>query len=39
MNKPAKSLLPEGAKARQVYLSLRDQIADGRLEDGENPAS
>ncbi|CTQ62913.1 GntR family transcriptional regulator [Roseibium album] len=36
MNKPAKSLLPEGTKARQVYLSLRDQIADGRLEDGEN---
>lgn len=36
MNKPAKSLLPEGAKARQVYLSLRDQIADGRLEDGKN---
>ncbi|WP_299878452.1 GntR family transcriptional regulator [uncultured Sulfitobacter sp.] len=27
--------LPEGAKARRVYLSLRDQIADGRLCDGE----
>lgn len=36
MNKPAKSLLPDGAKARQVYLSLRDQIADGRLADGVN---
>ncbi|WP_298975745.1 GntR family transcriptional regulator [uncultured Roseobacter sp.] len=28
--------LPEGAKARRVYLSLRDQISDGRLCDGEN---
>lgn len=28
--------LPEGAKARRVYLSLRDQISDGRLSDGEN---
>lgn len=27
--------LPEGAKARRVYLSLRDQIYDGRLCDGE----
>ncbi len=36
MNKPEKSLLPDGAKARQVYLSLRDQIADGRLEDGDS---
>lgn len=27
--------LPEGAKARRVYLSLRDQISDGRLCDGE----
>jgi len=35
VNKPTKSLLPEGAKARQVYLSLRDQIADGRLSDGD----
>ncbi|MEO9525897.1 GntR family transcriptional regulator [Roseibium sp.] len=34
MNKPAKSRLPDGAKARRVYLSLRDQIADGRLADG-----
>ena len=35
MNKAVKPLLPEGAKARRVYLSLRDQIADGRLVDGE----
>jgi len=28
--------LPEGVKARQVYLSLCDQIADGRLSDGDN---
>lgn len=27
--------LPEGAKARRVYLSLRDQITEGRLSDGE----
>jgi GntR family transcriptional regulator len=27
--------LPDGAKARRVYLSLRDQISDGRLSDGE----
>ena len=27
--------LPEGAKARRVFLSLRDQIFDGRLCDGE----
>lgn len=27
--------LPEGAKARRVYLSLRDQISEGRLADGE----
>ncbi len=27
--------LPDGAKARRVYLSLRDQIADGRLCDGD----
>ncbi|MEP3048624.1 MAG: GntR family transcriptional regulator [Roseibium sp.] len=36
MNNPAKSQLPDGAKARRVYLSLRDQIADGRLADGVN---
>ena len=28
--------LPEGVKARRVYLSLRDQISDGRLSDGES---
>ncbi len=28
--------LPEGAKARQVFLSLSDQISTGRLCDGEN---
>ena len=27
--------LPEGAKARRVYLSLHDQISDGRIGDGE----
>ena len=27
--------LPEGTKARRVYLSLRDQISEGRLRDGE----
>lgn len=27
--------LPEGVKARRVYLSLHDQISDGRLCDGE----
>lgn len=32
-SKPS-SLLPDGAKARRVYLSLRDGIADGRLADG-----
>ena len=26
--------LPEGAKARRVYLSLRDQITEGRLNRG-----
>ncbi|WP_370401359.1 GntR family transcriptional regulator [Sulfitobacter sp. JB4-11] len=39
MNKPAKSLLPKGAKAQQVYLSLHDQIKDGRLRDGNNLSS
>jgi len=29
------TILPEGAKARRVYLSLHDQITDGRLCDGE----
>ena len=28
--------LPEGTKARSVYLSLRDQITDGSLSDGES---
>ncbi|MEM7521378.1 MAG: GntR family transcriptional regulator, partial [Pseudomonadota bacterium] len=27
--------LPEGTKARRVYLSLHDQISDGRICDGE----
>lgn len=27
--------LPEGAKARRVYLSLHDQISEGRLADGQ----
>ena len=36
MGKNGIALLPEGAKARRVYLSLRDQIADGRLGDGDN---
>ena len=30
----ANPLLPEGAKARRVYLSLRDDIAGGTLTDG-----
>lgn len=28
--------LPEGAKARRVYLSLHDQISEGRLADGQS---
>lgn len=36
MGKMQNAQLPEGAKARRVYLSLRDQISDGRLSDGEN---
>lgn len=35
MEAAGSAILPEGAKARRVYLSLRDQIADGRLCDGE----
>lgn len=27
---------PEGAKARRVFLALRDQISDGRLSGGDN---
>ncbi len=36
MDKSASALLPDGEKARRVYLSLRDQIADGRLGDGDS---
>ena len=36
MGNNASAKLPEGLKARRVYLSLRDQIAEGRLSDGEN---
>lgn len=36
VNQAVKPLLPDGAKARRVYLSLRDQIADGRFADGKN---
>ncbi|MDQ2091810.1 GntR family transcriptional regulator [Marimonas arenosa] len=36
MDTKGSSLLPEGAKARLVYLSLKDEIADGRLADGDN---
>ncbi|THH36115.1 GntR family transcriptional regulator [Aliishimia ponticola] len=35
MRADAVTNLPEGAKAQRVYLSLRDQISDGRLRDGE----
>lgn len=36
MEKRVTAMLPEGAKARRVYLSLRDQIAGGQLAVGEN---
>lgn len=36
MNARETGLLPEGAKARRVYLFLRDQIADGRIASGES---
>ena len=36
MERRGEPILPEGAKARRVYLSLRDQIADGQLGVGEN---
>ncbi|MDJ0821641.1 MAG: GntR family transcriptional regulator [Paracoccaceae bacterium] len=36
MEKSTTALLPDGEKARRVYLSLRDQIADGRLGDGDS---
>lgn len=34
MQSTGSSQLPEGAKARRVYLALRDEISDGRLSDG-----
>lgn len=34
VNARGPNLLPEGAKARRVYLSLRDEIAEGRLSHG-----
>ena len=36
MGNLASAKLPEGVKARRVYLSLRDQIAEGRLSDGDH---
>lgn len=36
MGKTGAASLPEGAKARRVYLSLCDQISDGRLSDGDH---
>ncbi len=35
MQAEAVQMLPDGAKARRVYLSLRDRIAGGELRDGE----
>ncbi|NNK78971.1 MAG: GntR family transcriptional regulator [Litoreibacter sp.] len=35
MQNAGSEILPEGGKARRVYLSLRDQISDGRLSAGE----
>ncbi|WP_298679960.1 GntR family transcriptional regulator [uncultured Lentibacter sp.] len=35
MRPEAVQILPEGAKARRVYLALRDQISGGDLRDGE----
>lgn len=35
MNTPVRSALPDGTKSRNVYLALRDQIASGRVADGE----
>ena len=35
METASSATLPDGAKARRVYLSLCDQISDGRLCDGE----
>ncbi|MDQ2092933.1 GntR family transcriptional regulator [Rhodalgimonas zhirmunskyi] len=36
MQAEAVQILPEGAKARRVYLSLRDRISGGDLRDGES---
>ena len=36
MQAKGKSLLPEGAKARKVYLHLRDQIGNGHLSAGDS---
>lgn len=36
MDRNGTAMLPEGAKARQVYLSLREDIAGGRLADGDS---
>lgn len=36
MQAKAAQILPEGPKARRVYLSLRDQISGGDLRDGES---
>ena len=36
MQAEAVQILPEGAKARRVYLSLRDQITGGELRDGQS---
>ncbi len=35
MDSAATATLPDGAKAQRVYLSLRDQITEGRFADGE----
>ena len=35
MQAEAVQILPEGVKARRVYLSVRDQITAGDLRDGE----
>ena len=35
MRMEAAADLPEGAKAQRVYLSIRDQISEGHLRDGE----
>lgn len=36
MNSAPAISLPEGTKARQVFLSLKDEIANGRLFDGDS---